>query len=441
MFGFSMIQMVRNNAHKLDKQLREEFTSIYRPFKYTPCFLHRTFERFLSNFKQYSVIISFQQCKNKELQQEYQTVNEVLHRHLRCQIGKQFPSIQSCSATVTAVALEEILSKCAKIKKVYYNREVKALLDVATPTINATNIVRNHTELTGEGITIAVIDTGVHPHPDLQGRIKGFRDFINNEANPYDDNGHGTHCAGDAAGNGSMSGGQYKGPAPNASIVGVKVLNKLGSGSLATVMEGVQWCIENKDALGINILSLSLGSTASSAYRNENDDPMVQIVEAAWDAGLVVCVAAGNEGPDPHTIASPGVSSKVITVGAMDDKNTPSRSDDEIASFSSRGPTIYGVKKPDVVAPGVNIISLRSPGSYIDKLQKNARVGEHYISLSGTSMATPICAGVVALLLQHNPNLTPYKVKKALMKNAIRWGDNDEYVYGAGYIDAERTIT
>jgi serine protease AprX len=208
-------------------------------------------------------------------------------------------------------------------------------------------------------------------------------------------------------------------------------------------MDGVQWSIDynlthTEDK--IDIISMSLGSTAQK-YDKEDDDPMVKIVEAAWDSGIVVCVAAGNEGPESGTIASPGISDKVITVGAMDDRNTTvPRTDDGIASFSSRGQTIYGQDKPDIVAPGVNIISLRSPNSYLDKLQKSNRVENNYFVLSGTSMATPICAGVVALMLEANPNLLPDELKIRLLNGADPWGNEERNVYGAGYINAEKSI-
>jgi len=199
-------------------------------------------------------------------------------------------------------------------------------------------------------------------------------------------------------------------------------------------MQGVQWCIDYnanpKNTDKIDIISMSLGSTAT--YDDQNDDPMVQIVEAAWDAGIVVVVAAGNEGPNKGTVASPGISDKVITVGALDDRDTGSTSDvrdpcfdDDVAEFSSRGLRTAGVAKPDILAPGVNIVSLRSPNSYLDKLQKSARVDEDYCMLSGTSMATPICAGVVALMLHLNPNLRPDDVKEKLMAGPDLWTGED----------------
>jgi serine protease AprX len=201
-------------------------------------------------------------------------------------------------------------------------------------------------------------------------------------------------------------------------------------------MAGVQWCIDNRVQYGIRVISMSLGSSATVP---SSEDPMVTIVEKAWDEGIVVVVAAGNEGPDANSISSPGISPKVITVGAMDDKNTIVRTDDQVASFSSRGPTVDGLTKPDILTPGVNIISLRSPNSYLDKLNKSARVGTDYFSLSGTSMATPICAGIVALILQSNPGFTPNQVKQRLMAAAENWNLPPD-TQGSGYGDAEKSI-
>ncbi|HEX6593693.1 MAG TPA: S8 family peptidase, partial [Bacillota bacterium] len=329
------------------------------------------------------------------------------------------------------------------IQKIYLNREVHALLDVAVDSAQAKQIIRNETELTGKGVTAAVIDTGIYPHEDLDGRIIDFVDFINGRTEPYDDHGHGTHCAGDIAGNGQASSGLYKGPAPEANLVGVKVLNSMGAGSLETVMKGVEWCLqynEENPSDSIDIISMSLGSTAQR-FNDEEDDPMVRIVNEAWATGIIVCVAAGNEGPESQTIASPGISRQVITVGALDDNRTENtREDDDVASFSSRGPTIYGIEKPDILAPGVHIISLRSPQSFLDKLQKTNRVDTDYFVLSGTSMATPICAGIVALIRQHRPDATPDEVKEFIRSGADLWTDRDPNVYGAGYINGEQSV-
>jgi serine protease AprX len=439
-FEYSMIQMVRTHAHKLDKPLRDKVLNLYKPFKWTPCVFHKLSEKYIKKTKRLSIIIEFEKGCHLEGCQE---VDQVFTKKRGCKIRNEFSSVSCCSADITPTVLADVLSSCNHIKKIYLNSEVKALLDTAVPSANAKNIVRNGTKLTGKGVTVAIIDTGIYPHKDLSGRITNFVDFINQKTDPYDDNGHGTHCAGDAVGNGAASSGLYMGPAPEANVVGVKVLDKQGSGSLETVMQGVEWCINYNEANPdekIDIISMSLGSTAQQ-YENEDADPMVQIVEQAWQKGIVVCVAAGNEGPDARTISSPGISNHVITVGALDDNNTSdTKSDDDVASFSSRGPTIYGLIKPDLLAPGVNIVSLRSPNSYIDKIQKESRVGTDYVTLSGTSMATPICAGVAALILQHNPNATPQTVKELLIIHADSWKDRDPNIYGAGYINGEKSI-
>src|SRR5699024_3974079 len=144
--------------------------------------------------------------------------------------------------------------------KIHCDRKVTTLLDTATPSIHADQLQDNG--LTGKDKTIAIIDTGIHPHEDLNGRITGFKDFVGNKTEAYDDNGHGTHCAGDAAGDVALSDGKDRGPDPEVNLVDVKVLDKVGAGSLSTVVEGIEWCIENRTEYDMNILSLSLGSDA-----------------------------------------------------------------------------------------------------------------------------------------------------------------------------------
>ncbi|WP_199619683.1 S8 family peptidase [Paenibacillus alkalitolerans] len=434
MYGFSMVQFVRQFSKRLDKQLREQMLELYRPFRWVPCFMHSSIEKFYKSSKKFPVIIEFADC-DKPYGELMNQVHASARHHRRCGVTHEFPSISCCSAEFTAAGLEELLHSCQHIKKVHADRKVKALLNNATPSIRADLL--HESGLTGKGVTIAIVDTGIYPHEDLinpEYRIVAFKDFVGNQAAPYDDNGHGTHCAGDAAGNGYASGGKYRAPAPEANVVGVKVLDMMGSGSLSTVIAGVQWCIDNKNGLGIDIISMSLGSTATMPA---SEDPVVRIVEKAWDAGIVVCVAAGNEGPDYNTIASPGISPVVITVGAMDDKSTPDRSDDEAADFSSRGPTIDGIIKPDLLAPGVNIISLRSPNSYLDKMSKASRVDEYYFTMSGTSMSTPICAGAAALLLEKYKGASPDQIKQMLLNGSEDW-NLPNVVQGEGYLDAEK---
>ncbi|HXE71228.1 MAG TPA: S8 family peptidase, partial [Candidatus Nitrosotenuis sp.] len=277
--------------------------------------------------------------------------------------------------------------------------------------------------ITGRGVTVAVIDTGVAPHPDLKGRVVAFHDEIEGRTEPYDDHGHGTHVSGTVGGDGKLSRGVIKGIAPEAQIVGIKVLDRGGYGTESGVIAGVQWAIENKDRYNIRVINMSLGASVDRSWK---DDPLAQAVEAANRAGIVCCVAAGNSGPFSGTIDTPGFTPGALTLGAMDDGNTPYRFDDRIPMFSSRGPTpVDGLAKPDVVAPGTGII---------------AATGGGYQSMSGTSMATPVAAGVAALLLQAHPQATPDQIKAALMDTAHKiWGFSEK-AQGRGVIDAEAAL-
>lgn len=434
MFGLSMVNMVRRHPHKMDKDLRNAMVDIYHPFRRVPCFLHAPLDRLIKKTKKYAVIIEFNGDPG-DYHGQVKAASTIITKEMRSQIKHQYPSINSCSAVLTPAAMEKLLESNPTIKKIYSDREIRALLDIARPSVRAESpAVQN---FTGKGVTIAIIDTGIYAHKDLAGRIKGFKDLTGSKNSPYDDNGHGTHCAGDAAGNGAASNGKYKGLAPESDLVGVKVLAKGGSGLLSTVMAGVQWCMDNQEQYDIDIISMSLGGRAIGSAA---EDPMVGIVEKAWEKGMVVLAAAGNEGPDAKTITSPGISPKVITVGAMDDKNTDRRDDDQVASFSSRGPTSDGLTKPDILTPGVNIISLRSPNSYLDKQLKGSRVGTEYLIMSGTSMATPICAGMAALILEAHPELNPDQVKERLLEAAEDWKLPAD-VQGKGYGDAEKAVT
>jgi serine protease AprX len=294
--------------------------------------------------------------------------------------------------------------------------------------------------ITGKDVTVAVIDTGIYPHPDIKDRIIEFVDFVNNKngvENAYDDNGHGTHCAGLVASDGSKANGNYKGPAYEANLIGIKVLDKMGSGSLSNIVKAIYWCIKNKDKYNIKVLSMSLG--ASSVIK-EKDDIIAKAVEDATKAGLVVVIAAGNSGPLSETVGTPGISQAAITVGAYDDKNTPSLKDDTPAFFTSKGPTpVDKEDKPDIASPGVEVVSLRSPISTIDK-EPVIHYGDYYLLLSGTSMATPIVAGIVALILQANPNLTPQEVKQIIMETATKVENASKYSVGAGLINPVEAV-
>lgn len=256
--------------------------------------------------------------------------------------------------------------------------------------------------ITGKGITVAVLDTGMVMHPDLQGRLIGFYDTLSGRRTPYDDCGHGTHVCGIMGGSGRMSEGWYRGIAPGVSIVEVKVLDRMGKGRRQDMLTAIQWVLDNRERYQIRILNISVGTVREGDYR---DKKLVEAVEKAWDAGLVVVVAAGNMGPQPQTITAPGNSRKVITVGSLEESRN---------LYSSRGPTANCVCKPDIVAPGTNIISCNY------HFQRNGESA--YCKKSGTSMATPMVSGATALLLQKEPWLTNVEVKMKLREAALNLG-------------------
>jgi serine protease AprX len=299
--------------------------------------------------------------------------------------------------------------------------------------------------VTGQGVTVALLDTGVASVPDLAGRVLPVRNDLNllNPTAPCenltgeptcDDNyGHGTFIAGLIAGNGASSNGAWSGVAPNANLVSVKVAGADGSADVSTVLAGIQWVVSFKDRYAIKVLNLSLGTDSTQSYRV---DPLNYAVEKAWDSGITVVVAASNRGPAAGTISKPGDDPLVITVGAVDDMGTATLNDDQLPDFSSRGPTASdGLAKPDVAAPGSHVVSLRAPGSAVDT-QFPTYVDGSYRKGSGTSMATGVVSGAVALMLQANGGLTPDRIKYSLTSTARGAASNDPLAVGAGVIDA-----
>ncbi|HEY2913807.1 MAG TPA: S8 family peptidase, partial [Candidatus Angelobacter sp.] len=364
------------------------------------------------------------------------------------------------------------------------DRPNKVASDDDIPAVEG-DVARQQYGLDGTGVGVAIIDSGVFNHDDLQkssglgSRIVYSESFIPGDPSTKDAYGHGTHVAGIVAGNGhdSVSGypTQYMGVAPNANIINLRVLDANGAGTDSQVIAAIQRAIQLKSTYNIRVINLSLGRQVYESYAL---DPVCQAVEAAWKAGIVVVVAAGNGGRDSSygtqgyaTIQAPGNDPNVITVGATKTNGTPGRLDDTVASYSSKGPTLLDhVVKPDVVAPGNRVISLAAPGStlvssllslniqpittcLLGLLGNNCSTGlsGKYTQLSGTSMATPIVAGAAALMFQKDPTLTPDTIKARMMKTAWKgypgnsWAyDNsgksyfsqyDVFTIGAGYLD------
>ena len=333
-------------------------------------------------------------------------------------------------------------------------------MDVARQAVDEAPVSAPESAFKGAGVTIAMVDSGVALHPDIQ-TLTAAVDIVNpalpipgggaslaggdpnDPANSIDPNGHGTHVAGILVGNGLHSpDGRMAGVAPQANLVSVRVLDGTGRGLTSDVMAGLQWTLDNKTQYGIRVVNLSIGHPV---YEPAAVDPLVQAVDALWDAGVVVVCSAGNGGRNGYvTITSPCNSRKVITVGAMNDHGTPDVSDDTTTTYSSRGPTALDlVAKPDLVAPGNRIVSLRSAGSNQDTLFPDRRVAAdpsapevaEYFEMSGTSMASPIVAGTVALMLEQDPALNPGTIKARLMLSARKPAVGDPLVTGAGTLD------
>jgi serine protease AprX len=267
---------------------------------------------------------------------------------------------------------------------------------------------------TGSSLTIAVIDSGIQGSTDFTGRIVGFYDFANGKggaaATPADEYGHGTHVSGLIGSSGVSSSGKYAGVAPGIKILSLRVLDKRGGGRTSDVIQALEFAVANKDKFGIKIVNLSLGHPI---YESAATDPLVQAVEAAVRSGLIVIAAAGNCGTNPNTglpgyggIASPGNAPSAITVGAANTFGTVGRTDDRVASYSSRGPSWYdGFAKPDILAPGSSLVSNEVDGSTLAVSYPSLVVTEgssKYLRLNGSSMATGVVSGLVAIMMEAN---------------------------------------
>lgn len=274
----------------------------------------------------------------------------------------------------------------------------------------------------GQNIGIAVMDTGIINHPDFiqkGNRIIAFYDAVNGRQAIYDDNGHGTHVTGISAGNGTCSNGLYCGVAPESNIISVKVLNHRGNGDVANVIKGLKWVTANKEKYNIRIVNISVGTTAKSLMDESSD--LVMAVNEVWDNGIVVVAAAGNGGPRPKTIGAPGISRKIITVGASDDDIAVDLMGRSMRDYSGRGPTGACVKKPDVVAPGSKVMSCNLIKKQYGLFGISTGIS-YYTEKSGTSMSTPVVSGAVALLLSCYPDMTTRDVKMKIKESSEDMG-------------------
>jgi serine protease AprX len=370
------------------------------------------------------------------------------------------------------------LSNQSNVVYISKDRSLAPFFDNAAPAVNAQ--VAWQSNYTGAGIGVALIDSGINAHPDLlttsllpSSRVVYNKSFVPGDSSTADAYGHGTHIAGLIAGNGISSTGPlysqtFKGIAPKVNIVNLRVLDANGSGTDSAVIAAISQAINLKSKYNIRVINLSLGRGVFESYKQ---DPLCHAVEQAWKNGIVVVVAAGNNGRylptnGYSTVTSPGNDPYVLTVGSMKPMGTPERTDDLIASYSSKGPTMLDhVVKPDVVAPGNLLVSTETSNTALYNTETSNQIpyrsyiygglsspSKFYFELSGTSMATGVVSGAVADLLQAHPTLTPDQVKARLMKTASKTFPSTSSVYdpaagitytsqydiftvGAGYVD------
>ncbi|MDD4579315.1 MAG: S8 family peptidase [Methanothrix sp.] len=334
--------------------------------------------------------------------------------------SESFRVLPGSALTVSGDNLEKI-AKTDGVKGIYMDQKLKVMAlpdeDNTSSSISTTKRLiddpRSDKSYTGKGVTVALIDTGADSdHEALAGKILAFKDFVNNQTSAYDDNGHGTHCAS------LIAGKMGTGVAPGADLVVVKVMDRSGACYTSDALKALDWCLENKDLYGIRVISFSVGGENPSEGVSLLDEACNKMVQE----GMVMCVAAGNSGPDDSSIVIPGDAENVITVGAVDISG-------EIFKLSSRGPTANGEVKPDLVAQGVDVVSALA-------WSKNGKS-----SVSGTSMAVPQVSGAAAVLEEADEDLDPADVKRVLLKTADDLGPpGQDNTYGYGALNLTRAL-
>lgn len=347
-------------------------------------------------------------------------------------------------AAELSVALIHYFARDANVERIIYDAPVRlsdtpfnpaALAEVYPWVVDAAPVWSNAVApLTGRGIGVAVIDSGISPHPDLGSRVVASQNFNVYVTGVNDDYGHGTAIAGIIAGDGTASAGHYIGIAPQAAVINLRVNDGTGAAPTSAIANAILWAVTNKDTFNIRVMNLSLVSSVQESYHTS---PLDAAVEYAWLKGLVVVVAAGNNGPNSELYA-PANDPYVITVGAADDHGTATTADDTLTSFSGYGVTQDGFGKPDFVAPGRHIITTLAPNSSFALNYPTNLVGTQYIQLSGTSIAAAVVSGVAALYVESNPTVRPGQLKAVLLATA------DPLTFagaGAGYPDTLRAIS
>jgi serine protease AprX len=293
------------------------------------------------------------------------------------------------------------LAQLKHVKRIWFDPRLEVQLS-STPSFDGA-LKMDDAEFTGKNVTVAVLDTGIYPHRDLtssEKRIVAWRDLINQTPLPYDDNGHGTHIAGVIAGNGFTSRNKFRGIAPDAKLVGIKILDKNGRGYLADLIAGIEWCIQNRSTYNIKIINLPVSLATQDVNYN---DPLSRIITMASRKRIVICAAAGVDSllNEAVPFTNPGV----IMIGNRDDRYILSSDMKHIKPVYYKHRPFEQYAKPDLLAPGTRIVSLKVRGGYC--------------SLTGASVSTALISGVIAQLLEVQPYLKPSQIKKILKKNAV----------------------
>jgi serine protease AprX len=360
-------------------------------------------------------------------------------QRLGARLNTRLGLVKAIALTVPTSALTALAAD-PEVVSIHADHPLKGMDSVTNAVVNISSAW--NAGYNGSGIGVAVIDSGINDsHPDLwdakqtHSRVLYHQDFTgtattNSSGAKYDLYGHGTHVAGIIGGNGYLSSGNYSGVAPAVNLVDLRALDENGDGSDSTVIAAIQEAISLQNTYNIQVINLSLGRGISESY---TQDPLCQAVESAWQAGIVVVVAAGNygrttvDGIDGYgTITAPGNDPFVITVGAMNSNGSSSQSAETMTTYTSKGPTMFDhVVKPDIMAPGNGIVSLAAPGATLEadypaQLVNGNNGLPDYFTLSGTSMAAPVVSGAAALMLQQNSNLTPDQVKARLMQTTYQ---------------------
>ncbi len=359
-----------------------------------------------------SLITSFSDVKKIDCFVYYRSKAEILRIFKNIHIENDYCFIRALHCKMTK---EEILtySNFNAVEYISSLSKANCQMKISKEILKAEEV-----RLMGKGVNVAVIDTGIYPHADFllgENRIKFFKDFVAEKKEMYDDNGHGTFVCGVCAGGGYLSKFKYCGIAPKAKLFVLKALDENGEATANKILDAMEWVFDHHIAENIKVVCMSFGSEPIGY-----NDPIMLGANALWKDGVVVVAAAGNSGPKESTIKSPGISPEIITVGGFDDNrfddNSFNKDFFEMANFSSRGPALRHFK-PDLVAPSVDITS--------------CGIKSFYTKLSGTSVATPMIAGVVCLMLERFPNLSPNQIKTRLLQGCSSIGfDANSEGYG-----------